>query len=189
MSVFLLARTSEVPETIKYLEYIQSSGAQYINTGITPDANTRAVCDFQLSTVDSTNRAIFGVVGQFTFRKFNATTFRTNGTNAVSMSTSISMTARHTVDKTATLTTVDSTYSATTTAATCKYPLYMFAYDNSGTASQFAYVKIYSMQIYDGTTLVRDYWPAIDPDGVICLYDKVAGEYVYNAGTGTFTGA
>lgn len=35
--------------------------------------------------------------------------------------------------------------------------------------------------------LVRDYAPALDPDGVACLYDKVSEKYVYNAGTGSFT--
>jgi hypothetical protein len=169
------------------LEYIQSSGTQYIDTGVIPDANTRAVCDFQLASVDSTNRVIFGVAGQYSFRKYSATVFRTNGTNSVDMSTSISMTDRHIVDKTATLTTVDGTYTATTTAATCSYSLYVFAYNKTGTANQFSMTKIFSLRLYDGDTLVRDYVPCMNPSSVVGLYDRVNGVFYANAGTGDFT--
>ena len=34
--------------------------------------------------------------------------------------------------------------------------------------------------------LIRDYAPALDPDGVPCLYDKISEEYVYNSGSGSF---
>jgi hypothetical protein len=176
----------EIDTTVNTVDWIESTGTQYIDTGIIPNANTRAVCDFQLSSVDSTNRAIFGVVGQFSFRKYSDTVFRTNGANNVNMSTSISMTARHTVDKTATLTTVDETYSASTTAATCTYPLFVFAYNNGTKAANYSFIKLYSMKIYDGDTLVKDYIPCLSPTGVACLYDKVAKKYKYNAGTDIF---
>ena len=33
-----------------------------------------------------------------------------------------------------------------------------------------------------------DFSPCIDENGVVCLYDKVNKEYVYNSGTGEFIG-
>lgn len=47
-------------------------------------------------------------------------------------------------------------------------------------------VKIYSCQIYDGSTLIRDFIPVKDEDGVGCMYDRANGKFYYNAGTGDF---
>ena len=47
-------------------------------------------------------------------------------------------------------------------------------------------MKLFSCQIYDNGTLIRDYLPCLDKDGVACLYDKVSETYFYNQGTGEF---
>lgn len=46
--------------------------------------------------------------------------------------------------------------------------------------------KIYYCQIYDNGVLVRDMIPVLDSDGIPCMYDMVSGEFFYNAGTGDF---
>lgn len=40
-------------------------------------------------------------------------------------------------------------------------------------------------KIYDGTTLVKDYRPALDGNGVACFYEEVSGTYCYPS-SGTF---
>ena len=70
---------------------------------------------------------------------------------------------------------------------TSTYNLFLFANNNAGTAQLPGAMKLYSCQIYDNGTLVRDFWPCYDPDGVACLYDKVEKKYYYNAGSGAFT--
>ena len=47
--------------------------------------------------------------------------------------------------------------------------------------------KIYSCQIYDNGSLVRDYVPCINNDGTIGLWDDVNSVFYGNAGTGSFT--
>ena len=47
-------------------------------------------------------------------------------------------------------------------------------------------VKIYSCKIYDNDILVRDFIPVLDLDGVPCMFDRVEGKFYYNAGTGQF---
>lgn len=67
--------------------------------------------------------------------------------------------------------------------------LYLFArHDGNGVATRIAKGRIYYCRIYKGPTLVRDFVPAIDPNGEVCLYDKVEGKYHYNAGSGKFIG-
>ena len=53
--------------------------------------------------------------------------------------------------------------------------------DSKGLSGRFYYSKI-----WDKGTLVRDYIPVIDENGVACLYEKVEGKFYYNAGTGEF---
>ena len=44
----------------------------------------------------------------------------------------------------------------------------------------------YYFKIYDGNTLMRDFIPVLDPQGVLAMYDKVSKTLFYNAGTGDF---
>lgn len=46
---------------------------------------------------------------------------------------------------------------------------------------------IYSCQIYDNGTLIRDYIPMLDSNNIPCLYDKINDKCYYNQGTGSFT--
>lgn len=46
--------------------------------------------------------------------------------------------------------------------------------------------KVYSAKITDGNVVVRDYKPAKDKDGIVCLYDTISQTYSYNAGSGVF---
>ena len=47
--------------------------------------------------------------------------------------------------------------------------------------------KLYHCKIWNNGALERDFIPCKDPNGVVCLYDKVEGKYYYNQGTGDFT--
>jgi hypothetical protein len=46
--------------------------------------------------------------------------------------------------------------------------------------------KIYYAKIYDNNILVRDMIPVLDLNGTPCLYDKVTQQFFYNQGTGQF---
>ena len=46
--------------------------------------------------------------------------------------------------------------------------------------------KLTSFQLYKDDVLVRDYVPVVDKNDVACLYDKVSGQMFYNVGTGQF---
>lgn len=64
---------------------------------------------------------------------------------------------------------------------TTNYNFYLFACNNAGsTTNVMSGMKIYSVKIYDGGTLVRDYIP-VRNNGVGYLYDSVNGTLLGNA--------
>jgi len=65
--------------------------------------------------------------------------------------------------------------------------IYLFGGNLNGSlAVQPPDCRIYSAQITDGSSLVRDYIPAIDENGVGFMFDKVSHTCFLNAGTGRF---
>ena len=46
--------------------------------------------------------------------------------------------------------------------------------------------KVYELNFFIDDQLVSNFIPALDNNGVPCLYDTVSGETFYNAGTGDF---
>lgn len=185
---------SNLPDDYIELEYIQSTGTQYIDTGFKPNQNSRVVMDVQMTAVSSTQFAFcsrggssdgynnpFGVL-------FSSTTVRSDfGTSRVSLG-GIGSTNRVTIDKNKTVCTVGSN-SVTNDANTFQsvYNLFLLASPEGGTPAYFAKAKLYSCQIYDNGTLVRDFVPCINPNGEVGLYDLVTASFFGNAGTGTFT--
>ena len=176
-----------LPSGYTQLKYIEASGTQYIDTGIVPNANTRVVMDFQLNEANTANQALFAVAGQFSFRWYGSSSrFRANGADNVDFPTTIDGEARHTVDKTATACTIDGEQSVTTTAATVTLSLYLLAQHTTSGVSNYASARLYSCQIYDNGTLIRDFVPAKNSGGTVGLYDTVNGVFYTNAGSGAF---
>ena len=58
---------------------------------------------------------------------------------------------------------------------------------NSPAVDGYAYMKLYSCAIYDNGRKIRDFKPCLDADGVPCLYDLISKTAFYNQGTGSFT--
>ena len=58
--------------------------------------------------------------------------------------------------------------------------------DPGGDYTGMAPKKIYGIRIYEGTTLVRDFCPALSKEGVATLYDKMTGQCLPVYGGGEF---
>lgn len=182
-----------LPKGYKRLEYIQSSGTQYTDSLFKPNQNTRVVMDCELIT-GANNMTAFGA---WTSSKNNALIYialtdKTRGYMYYGTQEGyVSMNAggRHTVDANKNVWSIDGTVVYTFTAQTfsCSYPLMLFAYNSGGTANQHATMILYSCQIYDNGTLVRDYIPCRNANSEIGLWDAVNEVFYGNAGTGTFT--
>lgn len=185
--------TSRLPEGYLELAWIESTGTQYIDTGFKPNNNTRVVMDVQMTAVSSTQFVFCSRGGSSEgFNKpfgvlFSSETVRSDfGTSRVSLG-AIGSTNRVTIDKNKTVCTVGST-TVTNAANTFQsaYNLTLLASQDGGVPAYFAKAKLYSCQIYDNGTLVRDYVPCINPSGVVGLYDLVTAAFFGNSGTGSF---
>lgn len=176
----------DVPTEYTPVEYIESSGTQYIDTGFKPNQNTKLEVTFQTS-VKATIAACdtywkdngYGVwSGAGEYGNEVITTLNMNkGTKS-----------KIVVNKG--VFTNDEVIVWEASAATFQtvYPLTIFALNRGGSITEYNNsLKIFSCKIYDDETLIRDFIPVKDASGVACLYDKVSQTYFYNAGTGTFT--
>ena len=179
----------------KSLLYIESNGNQWIDTEFKHNQNTRVVIDYAIDTYTKwgnifgsfggargTNKLMF--LGMFSYDSY----YSIYGGNEKAGIGGVS-TGRRKVDFNKNILTIDSTqYTFNESTFQSEYNMCIFAVtDYNGNASNCASMKLYSMQIYDNDILVRDFTPAIDTKGIVCLYDSVSKTYFYNQGTGNFT--
>ena len=179
------------------IEYIESTGEQYLNTNVNMTSNISANLNFQLTELQtSAHNSILtsytdGVGSGFTFAQ------RSNNNNfAVAFGSSWNSTEvsadllKHTIkinnngkcllDNQILISTAGSA------GLNSNLPILICAWASGSTANRFGYLKIYSCKIYNNGTLIRNYLPALDKNNIACLFDKVERKLYYNQGTGNF---
>ena len=177
---------------IHYVDYLESTGAQYIDTGITLTNNHSVEVDYQLTSASQNRKGIFGGLiangarfGALLSPSNNYLEFGYGSTN-VFYQPGLPDTNRHVMKQEKNLLYFDGvlTYTFSTATFTQNFtaPLGNFIYTNYNPAS----AKYYSSKWWDGNTLVRDYKPAIDENGVGFMFDRVSHTCFLNAGTGAF---
>ena len=175
------------------LEYIQSSGAQYINTGFTPDSNTRVVAKTENSyALDVLAYTICGTRTASKNKEFDLRCASQFYYGSSLVTTGVSHSG--TVDFNKNALTANNVLAGAAPAETfaCEYPLYLFALNGAGTAlsNTMAVMRLYYLNIYDGDTMVRAMLPVRrKSDGAVGLVDALTGTFYENLGTGAFTGA
>ena len=181
-----------LPSGYSELEYIQSSGTQYIDTGFKPNQDTRVLMDFEFMGSNPTN-AIFG--GRINNTDASFTLWAINGQirtdyGAKQATISVSPSGRMTIDKNKNVTTVKgSSVTQTTSSFQSTATLTLFAVNRAtdGVDSRMISGKLYSCKVYDDGALIRDYTPVRSSSGEIGLYDEVNSVFYGNSGTGSFT--
>ena len=182
-----------VTSTYTPVEYIESNGTQYIDTGVYPNENIHCIVDFQYPSVPGFGCAVIGGWDSNKGMLFGVNTYNFRfafGTSAWAGGTVAADTNRHTVymnDENGNgriNNTVLANHSNVVSLTNTDRTLYLFG--SNGGASKST-CKIFSCKIYDGTTLIRDYIPAIDSNNVACMYEAVSGKLHYNDGTSKFT--
>ena len=181
-----------LPSGYKRLEYIQSTGTQYIDTGFIPTVKTKVEVEIDFLPTNTSYNCVFGV-GETTTNQF--VVYR-NGQNMVgqvySTTTYSTSGIANTGRNLCVLSNEKFSYGSYSTAITPENytytrPMYIFAMNSVGSAALLAFQKLYSFKIYDNGTLVRDFAPCQKPDGTVGLWDDVNSVFYGNAGTGTFT--
>lgn len=182
---------SRLPEGYTEVQYIQSSGVQYINSGFNPKSTSRIVMDFEFlkNGVASPfmSRDIQRDSNMFGIFNINGRLRSDYGNEKKSFSTSLSPLKRMIYDRDQNVCTIGpETISNTAASFSAPIPVFLFASDDNGKADYFTHGKCYSCQFYDNGNLIRDYIPCVDPTGTAGLYDLVGGKFYGNRGTGVF---
>ena len=177
-----------LPSGYKRLEYIKSSGKQYVNAGFKPNQKTRVSMKMKSSQSTGSNVWLFGCQKSWSTNGYAVSTYTAEfGNNSTTTAFTIYDGIVHEVDfDCGTLKIDGSTVWTSSGTFQTEFDLYLAAINANGIASGFN-GYIYSSQIYDNGTLIRDFIPAKLSDGTIGLYDKLNGLFYINAGTGTFT--
>lgn len=185
-----------LPSGYTQVECIQSDGAQYIDIGFKPNQDTRVVMD---ADIDGGNDypAPFGAWTTANSESFIVLSFdKANQTmffygNNSSTVTNMSIMGRHQIDANKNQLYIDDTLALTMSATTftTDYSLYLFTMNenNAPRSMNMASMKLYSCQIYDNGTLVRNFIPCKNASGTVGLYDLVNSKFYTNAGTGALT--
>lgn len=185
------------------VEYIESTGYQYIDTGYIANQNTKIQCKYQIIGANGEYDTLFS---DFTNIQYS---HRYEGKPKVQLvkwgGQSITFGSALTSSGVTVLSVDNGTFSfnengVTTTRTigkdsefTSPHSILLFSNRYYKDVSQYEQAscckaRFYYFRIYDGDTLVRDFVPAVDENGVICLYDNVTKAYFYNQGEGEFIG-
>lgn len=192
-------RFGVLKETKPYieLEYIESTGTQWIRTGIFPDDNT-IKCEVKIaysststgqlmgSGTSGNARFNFGIESRKFRFGFGSSWFDANS-EVFTPDTKPHIFILDASTKTGYLDGVPQTTTNSYTA-TGSHVFMLFARgtSNSAEGGNRTKGKLYYVKLWNKGKLVRDLIPVIDEEGVICMYDKVSGEFFYNQGTGNF---
>lgn len=183
-----------VPQEFQRLEYIESTGTQYIDTGVKASNTIKVEIKFMYKKLNGF------VYGGRTAGSSDAHDFIINASGAVfpqfagqqSAVTStynkvgVEYTLIHSQDGAYINDNRIKNYSSATFKS--PYSIFLFGLNQNDKLESRTFVgKLYYCKIYDENTLVRDFVPALDGNGVACLYDQVENKYYYNAGTETFS--
>ncbi len=178
-----------LPDGYTELAYIQSDGTQYIDTEFKPNNNTRVVMDIDILSSNGETVPIFGARDQFgssnnsfCFWKISNTRLRTDyGTQAKPID--VTAIGRHKIDKNKDVTTVDGVaYTSTTATFQSNATLVLLSNNSLGSIDErMVHAKLYSCQVYDNGTLIRDFMPCKNSAEVRGLFDVVNSKFYPNS--------
>ena len=188
--IFQFVSGQTLPSDYIQLEYIQSSGSQYIDTGFKPNQDTKIsiTVDFPLSgttwlygsrTSAGSNSLGFLCEGNSKYRFDYASSTNELATKPTGKFTIDS-------DKNKCYINGELVFTATYTTFASPVNMYIFNNNNNGSLSGGSSAKLYNCSIYDNGVLIRNFIPCKNESGTVGLYDSVNNQFYQNAGSGTF---
>ena len=172
------------------IEYLESTGTQYIDTGFYPNRNTSIKIKMQLN-YSSNGPYGFGTEHKYEFFVWSSIITFVYSSEYKGNKISTDDILEVDWNKNRIKYYINGVFQEQITALYSdfhiSYPLYLFALNRGTSVPEFAGgVKIYYTKLYDNDVLVRDFVPVLDLAGTPCMYDRVEGKFYYNAGTGDF---
>ena len=180
------------------IEYLESTGNQYIDTGIYPNGLIRMKAKIQTLRNAGVNSAFSGVIypnrtsGEIwqVIYPYNGVDFNVSQEEIIFNQNYLDIQDFDVdqVNRKIELNGVTKNMNKTPLALEpghfniplCKYQ------NEINPSSNYWYGKVYFVKIWDNNTIVRDFIPVLDSNNTPCMYDKVSNTFFYNQGTGNF---
>lgn len=181
--------TARLPKEYQEVEYIQSSGTQYIDTGVSPSTNLITQVDFIPDSSAMSEHAIFGSTwsanGYFMMFYQNKLRWHSSG-KSVDVSAFNANTENNIVCSRTGLNVNGTMYAISPTGTDSTNTVYIFATQGNMSGNKGIYKLKYFAMSLNGA-LVREFIPCYRKlDNVAGLYDLVSSAFYNNAGTGAF---
>ncbi len=188
---------TDSPTGYEELTYIESTGSQWIDTGVVPTTGTRIEAKFNTLGRSDTWSAYFGVTKNDSsadgvlVRWYNGTDVLNgwfcNSEYAEAQIGCAQNTDVEVVLERGQLTVNGVTAAITTTGAPYAGNVYLFCGNNGGAAWRNQLMRLYSFKMFEGDTATRDFVPVRRlSDNALGLLDRLHNVFYPNKGTGTF---
>ena len=184
-----------LPQGYTRVEYIESTGTQWLNTNVVGKTGVSATIDFEFTSISAEAINILGSKKgniRIYMPHYNSGFYIGYG-NAVKLNKTAAVGERHQMTISL-LAGQQSVYldgqqiytGANTTTYNSTLHMYLFGLNSDEAPAYLASIKLYACQIYDNGTLIRDYIPCQTDTGEVGLYDMETATFYGNAGTGEF---
>ena len=188
----LVQASGDLPDGLVGVEYLESTGTQWIDTGIKPTSTTKAVVDTAFTKGSVLGSIIPSYYSTwFCFTGGTAATVRYYYGSISNYDYMIDKTIRHVYGISKDFEIDGSVvYISYNTLTTGTQNIYAFGRIHNGNPNDLLKGKIFSLEIYDGDDLVCDFTPVHftnelgQSEGA--MYDRVTGEIFGNEGSGSF---
>lgn len=181
-----------LPNTYKKVNYVESSGTQYINTGYKVNANTKL--QIKASQLRSASGYIFGAKEEdvqyilLSYAGKVAFYYNESPNRLVTNEPTGEYLFEDVIIDSSSFKVNGELHDNLTINLFPDYNLYLFCANTDGVAADFAKAKIGSVKISENDVLLHDLVPCYRiSDSVIGFYDLVTDNFLTNSGTGTFT--
>lgn len=186
----VLKGKSRVPSGYTEVEWIQGTGSQYIDSGVTETADMAVSCHFDVDTVASDY--LFGSQQNNSNLSYNGI-FKNNmleyNYSEIGFTAASSIELAEEVVGSTNNITINGVSHTLSTGTPQNVSMLIFGIRrNTGAMRPYGgQAKLRYFKIKKGLNTVRDFVPCKNPDGTVGLYDLVGGEFYGNSGTGSFT--
>lgn len=181
---------ASLPSGYTKLEYIESSGTQYIDTGVSnfPAQSTRVILDVDWLSGTGDYFGCAQSQRNWYVEAFQSTKIYSGFLDESRSANIATVIGRYTVDKNGASTNVNGVKIDHAGANTSiSKSIYLLANNESSGVSGIAdAARIYSCKISSSSGLIRQFVPCKNSSGEVGLYDEVNDVFYGNAGTGVF---
>lgn len=198
-----------LPKEYQQVEYIESSGKQYINTNFSPDQDTSIITKVNYTMIPDGNQSIFGARINVYSNHYGLTIGNTAGNRNFysgynNKSTDIGLGCKtnteYIINKNKNILYINENKKLEDDYEyfSCSNKMYIFAMNNNNKVDFCSCLKLYYLNLYNNEEICYSFIPCYsittvtDVDGIerpkdtVGLYDTVKGKFYTNQGTGDF---